>query len=353
KKKAYQNPALTQVYSNYNVNVPQLLANLDRTKAVQLGIPVEEVFRTMQIYLGSLYVNDFNQFGRTYQVIAQADKTFRSTPQDILRLQTRNIEGQMVPLGAVIKVEEAFGPEVAMHYNAYRSADINGSAAAGYSSGQAQQAITEILEETLPVGMDFEWTELTYQQILAGNTAVYIFPLCLFLVFLVLAAQYESLALPIAIILIVPMSILSAMIGVYISGGDNNIFTQISLFLLAGLASKNAILIVEFAHVLEREGRPTIEAAIEASRLRLRPILMTSFSFIMGVLPLVLSHGAGSEMRQAIGIAVFSGMLGVTFFGLVFTPVFYIIFRNIEIYFISDKKKTADKDKILKSTSIN
>ena len=337
KQKAYQDPALMQVYSNYNVNVPQLLANLDRTKAVQLGIPVEEVFRTMQIYLASLYVNDFNQFGRTYQVIAQADKEFRSTPQDILRLQTRNIEGKMIPLGAVIKVEEAFGPEVAMHYNAYRSADLNGSAAPGYSSGQAQQAITKILKETLPAGMDFEWTELTYQQILAGNTAVYIFPLCLFLVFLVLAAQYESLALPIAIILIVPMSILSAMIGVYISGGDNNIFTQISLFLLAGLASKNAILIVEFAHVLEREGRSTIEAAVEASRLRLRPILMTSFSFIMGVLPLVLSHGAGSEMRQAIGIAVFSGMLGVTFFGLIFTPVFYVMFRKVEIYFTKNK----------------
>jgi len=337
KQKAYQDPALTQVYSNYNVNVPQLLAKLDRTKAVQLGIPVEEVFRTMQIYLGSLYVNDFNQFGRTYQVIAQADKQFRSTPEDILRLQTRNGEGRMIPLGAVIKVDETYGPEVAMHYNAYRSADLNGSAASGYSSGQAQQAITKILKETLPVGMDFEWTELTYQQILAGNTAIYIFPLCLFLVFLVLAAQYESLALPIAIILIVPMSILSAMLGVYLSGGDNNIFTQISLFLLAGLASKNAILIVEFAHVLEKKGYSTIESAIEASRLRLRPILMTSFAFIMGVLPLVISQGAGSEMRQAIGIAVFSGMLGVTFFGLVFTPVFYIVFRKLELYFIKIK----------------
>lgn len=340
KLKAYQNPALTQVYSNYNVNVPQLLAKLDRTKAVQLGIPVEEVFRTMQIYLGSLYVNDFNQFGRTYQVIAQADKQFRATPEDILRLQTRNIEGKMIPLGAVIKVDETYGPEVAMHYNAFRSADLNGSAAAGYSSGQAQQAITTILKETLPVGMDFEWTELTYQQILAGNTAIYIFPLCLFLVFLVLAAQYESLALPVAIILIVPMSILSAMIGVYLSGGDNNIFTQISLFLLAGLASKNAILIVEFAHVLEQKGYTTIEAAVEASRLRLRPILMTSFAFIMGVLPLVVSHGAGSEMRQAIGVAVFSGMLGVTFFGLIFTPVFYILLRKIEIYLSKSYQKT-------------
>ncbi len=337
KQKAYQNPALVGVYSNYNVNVPQLFANLDRTKAVQLGIPVDEVFRTMQIYLGSMYVNDFNQFGRTYQVIAQADKEFRSTPQDITRLQTRNNEGNMVPLASIIEVEESFGPEVAMHYNAYRSADINGNAGPGYSSGQAQAAITQILEDTLPAGMGFEWTELTYQQILAGNTAIYVFPLCLFLVFLVLAAQYESLALPLAIILIVPMSILSAMIGVYLSGGDNNIFTQISLFLLAGLASKNAILIVEFAHNLEHQGRTTLEAAIEASRLRLRPILMTSFAFIMGVLPLVMSHGAGSEMRQAIGIAVFSGMLGVTFFGLIFTPVFYVLFRKVEIFFSKDK----------------
>jgi len=333
KQKAYASPALTRVYSNYNINVPQLFANLDRTKAVQLGIPIEEVFRTMQIYLGSLYVNDFNQFGRTYQVIAQADKEFRSTPQDILRLKTRNNEGQMVPLGSVITVEEAFGPEIAMRYNAHRSADINGSAAPGYSSGEAQQAITKILEETLPNGMEFEWTDLTYQQILAGNTAIYIFPLCLFLVFLVLAGQYESLAMPLAVILIVPMGILSAIIGIYIWGGDNNIFTQISLFLLAGLASKNAILIVEFARDLERQGRSTIDAAIEASRLRLRPILMTSFAFIMGVLPLVLSHGAGSEMRQAIGVAVFSGMLGVTFFGLVFTPVFYVMFRKLEIRF--------------------
>jgi len=341
KQKAYMNPALTQVYSNYNVNVPQLTANLDRTKAVQLGIPVEEVFRTMQIYLGSLYINDFNQFGRTYQVIAQADKEFRSTPQDITQLQTRNSDGKMVPLSAVINVEESFGPEIAMHYNAYRSADINGSPAPGYSSGQAQEQMVKILDETLPAGMEFEWTELTYQQILAGNTALYIFPLCLFLVFLVLAAQYESLALPLAIILIVPMSILSAMIGVYLSGGDNNIFTQISLFLLAGLASKNAILIVEFAHNLEQQGRSTLDAAIEASRLRLRPILMTSFAFIMGVLPLVMSSGAGSEMRQAIGIAVFSGMLGVTFFGLIFTPVFYVVFRKIEIYFTRNKMMKA------------
>jgi len=329
--KAYADPALVGIFSNFNVNVPQLSANLDRTKAQQLGIPVDEVFRTMQIYLGSLYVNDFNQFGRTYQVIAQADKQYRSSAEDIARLQTRNSEGEMVPLGAVLNVDEAFGPETAMRYNAYRSADINGNAAPGYSSGQAQAAMVKILDEVLPQGMGFEWTELTYQQILAGNTAIYIFPLCLLLVFLVLAAQYESFAMPLAVILIVPMSILSAIVGVYISGGDNNIFTQISLFVLAGLACKNAILIVEFARELEHQGRSIVDAAIEASRLRLRPILMTSFAFIMGVLPLVVSQGAGAEMRQAIGVAVFSGMLGVTFFGLIFTPVFYVMLRKLEV----------------------
>ena len=338
--KAYQNPALTGVYSNYNISVPQLYADLDRTKAQQLGMPIDEIFRTMQIYLGSIYVNDFNLFGRTYQVVAQAEKEFRSKPQDILRLQVRNADGNMIPLGSVVDVKESFGPEIASRYNAYRSADLNGNAAPGYSSGQAQDAITEILEETLPQGVDFEWTELTYQQILAGNTAIYIFPLCIFFVFLVLAAQYESLALPLAVIMIVPMAILSAIIGVFLSGGDNNIFTQISLFVLAGLACKNAILIVEFARELEREGLSTVDAAVKASHMRLRPILMTSFAFIMGVLPLALSHGAGAEMRQAIGIAVFSGMLGVTFFGLVFTPIFYVLFRSLEIKF-SKKNKQA------------
>ncbi len=336
--KAYQDPALARVYSNYDVNVPQLYADLDRTKAQQLGLSIDEIFNTMQIYLGSIYVNDFNQFGRTYQVVAQAEKPFRSEPQDILRLQTPNADGQMVPLGSVVEVKESFGPEIASRYNAYRSADLNGDAAPGYSSGQAQDAITKILNETLPQGIEFEWTELTYQQILAGNTAIYIFPLCIFFVFLVLAAQYESLALPLAVILIVPMGILSAIIGIYLTGGDNNIFTQISLFVLAGLACKNAILIVEFARDLENHGRSVIEAAVEASRLRLRPILMTSFAFIMGVMPLAFSHGAGAEMRQAIGISVFSGMLGVTFFGLIFTPVFYVALRNLEIKLTGNKK---------------
>ncbi len=329
--KAYASPALTGVYSNYNINVPQLYAQLDRTKVQQLGLSVDEVFRTMQIYLGSFYVNDFNQFGRTYQVVAQADKEFRAVPEDILRLKTRNQHGDMVPLGSVIEVQESFGPEIASRYNAYRSADLNGSPAPGYSSGQAQAEIERILNESLPAGFEFEWTELTYQQILAGNTAVYIFPLCIFFVFLILAAQYESFTLPLAVIMIVPLSVLSALLGVYLTGGDNNIFTQISIFVLAGLACKNAILIVEFARELEHQGRSVLSAAVEASRLRLRPILMTSFAFIMGVLPLALSTGAGAEMRQAIGVAVFSGMLGVTLFGLIFTPVFYVMLRQLEL----------------------
>ena len=327
--KAWQTPGLTGVFSGYNINVPQLYADLDRAKALQLGVPISDVFETMQVYLGSLYINDFNQFGRTYQVIAQADKQFRSKPEDITKLEVRNEAGQMVPLGSIMTVKETFGPETAMRYNAFRSADLNGNAAPGVSSGEAEAMMAKILDETLPQGMTYEWTDLTYQQILAGNTTVYIFPLCIFLVLLVLAAQYESFALPVAVILIVPMSILSASVGVYLTGGDNNIFTQISLFVLAGLACKNAILIVEFARELEHQGRTIIEAAIEASRLRLRPILMTSFAFIMGVTPLVFSHGAGAEMRHAIGVAVFSGMLGVTFFGLVLTPVFYVLLRML------------------------
>lgn len=329
-EKAAAAPELAGIFSNYKINVPQLYADLDRTKAKQLGLDISEVFEAIQIYLGSLYINDFNQFGRTYRVVAQADKAFRSTPEDILKLKVRNNQGDMVPLGAVVTVEESFGPESAGRYNAFRAADLNGNAAPGYSSGQAQAAIAGILDETLPQGMDFEWTELTYQQILAGNTAVFVFPLVVLLVFLVLAAQYESLALPLAVILIVPMSLLSAITGVWLSGGDNNIFTQISLFVLVGLATKNAILIVEFARELENRGRGIVAAAVEASRMRLRPILMTSFAFIMGVLPMALSTGAGAEMRNAMGIAVFSGMLGVTFFGLFLTPLFYVLLRKLE-----------------------
>jgi multidrug efflux pump len=336
---AYKAPELAGVFSSYNINAPELDANLDRTKAMQLGVDVQDVFDTMQIYLGSLYINDFNKFGRTYEVIAQADKQFRSKPDDVLRLQTRNADGQMVPLGAVLQVSDTIGPESAMRYNGFRSADLNGGPAPGYSSGQAQQAITRILNSTLPQGMGFEWTDLTFQQITAGNTAIIVFPICVLLVFLVLAAKYESLFLPLAVILIVPMCLLFSITGVWISGGDNNIFTQISFFVLAGLACKNAILIVEFAREQEHLGRTTLESAVKAARLRLRPILMTSFAFIMAVVPLVLSSGAGAEIRHAMGVAVFSGMLGVTFFGLLLTPVFYVLMRALEKRFDGNAKE--------------
>lgn len=338
--KAYQTPALAGAYSGFQINVPQLAVDLDRTRARQLGIPIGRIFETMQIYLGSLYVNDFNKFGRTYQVIAQADGQFRSHAEDIARLQVRNDAGQMVPLGSVLRIRQSYGPERAMRYNGYRTADLNGAAAPGFSTGQAQSAIEGILNQTLPKGMSFEWTELTYQQILAGNTAVYVFPLCVLLVFLVLAALYESLTLPLAVILIVPMCLLCAIAGVWVSGGDNNIFTQIGLIVLVGLACKNAILIVEFARDKELEGSTPLQAAIEATRLRLRPILMTSFAFVMGVVPLVTASGAGSEMRRAMGTAVFSGMLGVTFFGLVLTPVFYVVLRNL----VGKRLHTAAQD---------
>jgi multidrug efflux pump len=328
--KAAKDPALAGVFSNFSTGVPQLDAHLDRTKAQQLGVEVQDVFDTMQTYLGSAYVNDFNRFGRTYEVIAQADTPFREKPADIAQLKVRNNAGEMVPLGSMVTVSETTGPDTAMRYNGFRAADLNGGPAPGASSGQAEAAITKILNETLPKGMHYEWTDLTYQQILSGNTAALVFLLCVLLVYLVLAAQYESLFLPLAIILIVPMCLLSAMTGIWLTGGDSNIFTQIGLFLLVGLASKNAILIVEFARELEIGGEETVRAAIHAARLRLRPILMTSFAFIMGVVPLVLSSGAGAEMRHAMGIAVFFGMLGVTAFGLFLTPVFYVLMRGLE-----------------------
>ncbi|KJK21472.1 transporter [Burkholderiaceae bacterium 16] len=328
--KAHKAPELARVYSTYNVTTPQLFADVDRTRASQLGIDVDDIFKTMQIYLGSLYVNDFNKFGRTYQVIAQGDKDFRSSRDDILKLKVRNHEGEMVPLGAVVRISDTSGPESASRYNGYRSADINGGPAPGYSTGQAQAAITRILDETLSGEMTFEWTELAYQQILAGNTALIVFPICILLVFLVLTAQYESVFLPLAIIMIVPMCLFSAITGVWLTKGDNNLFTQIGFFVLIGLACKNAILIGEFARELEIHGKSTFAAAIEAAHLRLRPILMTSIAFIMGVLPLVLSHGAGAEMRHAMGVAVFFGMIGVTFFGLFLTPIFYVMARALE-----------------------
>src|SRR5437870_5524099 len=327
--KSYQTPGLAGTFSTFTVNVPQLDADIDRVKAKQQGVPLQNLFETMQIYLGSLYVNDFNRFGRTYQVIAQADAPFRDRAEDITRLKTRNERGQMVPLGTLLKVTETHGPDRAMRYNGYPAAEINGGTAPGFSSGQAEALIAKLAEENLPKGATFEWTELTYQRILAGNSAIFVYPLCVLLVFLALAAQYESFRLPLAIILIVPMCLLFTITGVWLKGGDNNIFTQIGLIVLVGLACKNAILIVEFAKRKQDEGRSPVEAAIEACRLRLRPILMTSIAFIAGVFPLVKSHGAGAEMRQAMGIAVFSGMIGVTLFGLFLTPVFYVALMKL------------------------
>jgi hydrophobe/amphiphile efflux-1 (HAE1) family protein/NodT family efflux transporter outer membrane factor (OMF) lipoprotein len=337
--KSYQSPGLSRVFTSFQINVPQLDAEVDRVKAKSQGVALQNVFETMQIYLGSLYVNDFNRFGRTYQVMAQADAQFRDRPEDITRLKTRNARGDMVPLGSLVKVKETYGADRVMRYNGYPSADINGAPGAGFSSGQAEAIMEKIAKESLPQGIQFEWTDLTYQKILAGNTAYVIFPLCILLVFLVLAAQYESLRLPLAIILIVPLCLLFSIGGVWLSKGDNNIFTQIGFIVLIGLACKNAILIIEFAkHKQDEEGMSPTQAALEACRLRLRPILMTSIAFIAGVFPLVTSTGAGAEMRRAMGTAVFSGMIGVTLFGLFLTPVFYVVLMKL-----SRRKKTADE----------
>jgi len=328
-KKASEAPELGPLFSTYTVNVPQLKVDIDRAKAQQLGVDTPAVFGTLQAFLGSYYVNDFNFLGRVYQVRMQADAKYRSKPDDIGQLHVRNESGQMVPLASVAKVSQTYGPDQVLRYNGFTAADVGGSPAPGYSSDQAMAAIQRIAAETLPPGMTYEWTDLTYQQIIAGNSAVWILPLCVLLVFFVLAAQYESVTLPLAIILIIPMSIFSALLGVWLTKGDNNIFTQIGLIVLVGLASKNAILIVEFARELEMAGMTTLKAVIEACRLRLRPILMTSLAFVMGVIPLVLSTGAGAEMRHAMGISVFFGMLGVTLFGLFLTPLFYVVVRAL------------------------
>jgi hydrophobe/amphiphile efflux-1 (HAE1) family protein len=324
----FQTPGLAGAFSSFQINVPQLFADVDRDKVKQLGIPLNNVFSTLQIYLGSQYVNDFNKFGRTYQVIAQADAPYRANADNIAQLKVRNVRGEMVPLGSVLTMKQSYGPDQVTHYNGYPAADISGSAAPGTSAGSAVKIMERLANETLPNGIGYEWTELTYQQKLAGNTAILVFPLCILLVFLVLAAQYESWSLPLVIMLIVPMSLVSAIAGVWLTRGDNNVFTQIGLLVLVGLACKNAILIVEFARDLERQGRDRFTAALEAARIRLRPILMTSFAFIAGVIPLIVASGAGAEMRRVMGIAVFSGMLGVTFLGLLFTPLFYVLVRG-------------------------
>jgi multidrug efflux pump len=321
-------PELAGLFSGYQVNVPQLYADLDRTKTKTQGVAVTDVFETMQAYLGSVYVNDFNRFGRTFQVTVQADAAHRLTPEDVLTLQTRNERGGMVPLGSMLTVRAANGPDRVTHYNGYPAAEVNGAPAPGFSSGEALAAVASAAKE-LPAGTRYEWTELTYQQVLTGNTALLVFPLCVLLVFLVLAAQYESWSLPLSVILIVPMCLLAAIAGVWLDGSDNNIFTQIGLFVLVGLSCKNAILIVEFAKdKQDAEKLDAVSAVLEACRLRLRPILMTSVAFIMGVWPLVSSKGAGAEMRHAMGIAVFAGMIGVTLFGLLLTPVFFTVLRR-------------------------
>jgi hydrophobe/amphiphile efflux-1 (HAE1) family protein len=316
-------------YTGYTVNVPQLEADVDREKAKSQGVPLANLYETLQINLGSLYVNDFNRFGRTYQVVAQAEQQFRDEVGDITRLKTRNVAGDMVPIGSLVKVNESFGPDRVFHYNGYLAADISGSPLPPLSSGQGEDLIAGIVKGALPGGFEFEWTDLTFQKIIAGNTAIYIYPLCILLVFMVLAAQYESLRLPLAIILIVPICLLFALAGVHLMGGDNNIFTQIGFIVLIGLACKNAILIVEFAKENYDHGKTPLESALDACRLRLRPILMTSIAFIAGVYPLVVSTGAGAEMRRAMGTAVFSGMIGVTFLGLFLTPVFYVLVMKI------------------------
>src|SRR5205823_1309405 len=309
-------------------NTPWLYLDIDRTKCMTHGVQVSDIFNTLQIYLGSYYVNNFNQYGRTWQVNIQADQKFRNEVADIKQLQVRNAMGQMVRLGTVLDVRDISGPVMVMRYNMYQSAAVNGDAAPGTSSGQAVALLQELAKQELPNSMAFEWTDLAFLQLQAGNTAMYFFFLAVVFVFLVLAAQYESWKLPLAVILVVPMCLLCSVVGLRAAGMELNIFTQLAFVVLVGLASKTAILIVEYAKQKQEEGVPRREAVIEACRLRLRPILMTSFAFILGVVPLVLASGAGAEMRRALGHAVFSGMLGVTFFGIFLTPVFYYLIER-------------------------
>jgi hydrophobe/amphiphile efflux-1 (HAE1) family protein len=322
-------PGLTSVFSPFSANTPQVFVDIDRIKAQKLGVPIQNVTDAIETYFGSTYVNDFNILGRTYHVTAQADLRFRKETADLARLRTRNANGDMVMLGSVVDFRDTSGPDRVARYNLYPAAELQGEGLPGTSSATAIATMKRLADETLPSGFSYEWTDLSYQQVTGGNTGLFVFPICVLFVYLVLAAQYGSWSLPFAVILIVPMCLLAATVGVRIMGQDVNILTQIGFVVLVGLAAKNAILIVEFARDIELEGRERLEAVIEACRLRLRPILMTSFAFILGVLPLVVSTGSGSEMRQAVGVAVFFGMIGVTLFGLVFTPIFYMVVRNL------------------------
>ena len=326
---ANQTDGLTSVFTLFNTGTPRIFADIDREKAQQLGVTPDQVFATLQTYLGSSYVNDFNLFGRTYRVTAQADAPFRHQPSDIVNLKTRSTSGAMVPIGSVATLNDDAGPYRVVRHNLYPAAELQGDTKPGYSSGQALASMEALAARTLPEGFGFEWTELAYQQKTQGNTAAVVFALAVVFVFLLLAAQYESLLLPLAVILIVPMCLLAAILGVNLRSFDNNILTQIGLVVLVGLAAKNAILIVEFAKQAEERGEDRWQAAESAARTRLRPILMTSFAFILGVVPLVIASGPGAEMRQALGTAVFFGMIGVTIFGLLFTPVFYVIASGI------------------------
>ncbi len=326
--KANQTPGITSAFTTFNTRTPRLFADIDREKAEQLGVPVSNIFSTLGTYLGSSYINDFNFLGRTYRVTAQADAPYRDQVSDIGHLKTRSAAGEMVPLDAVLKIRNDSGPYRVVRYNLYPSAELQGDTTRGYSSGQSLETMAKLAVETLPKGMSFEWTELAFQQQQAGHTGALIFGLAVLFVFLLLAANYESLVLPFAVILIVPMCLLAAILGVNIMGMDNNVLTQIGLVVLIGLAAKNAILIVEFARQNEENGMELHAAAEHAAEQRLRPIVMTSIAFILGTLPLVIGGGAGAEMRRALGVAVFFGMIGVTTFGLLFTPSFYVISRK-------------------------
>ncbi|MEW6643393.1 MAG: multidrug efflux RND transporter permease subunit [Pseudomonadota bacterium] len=326
---ARRTPGLTAVFSPFSANTPQVFVDIDRAKAQMLGVPLQNVTEAIETYFGSAYVNDFNILGRTYHVTAQADYTFRKETADLARLQTRNNAGNMVLLGSIVDFRDVAGPDRSPRYNLYPASELQGDTLPGTSSATAIALMKKLADETLPTGFAYEWTDLSYQQVTGGNSGLYVFPICVLFVYLVLAAQYGSWTLPFAVILIVPMCLLAATLGVRLMGQDVNILTQIGFVVLVGLAAKNAILIVEFARDIELEGRDRLEAVIEACRLRLRPILMTSFAFILGVLPLVVSSGSGAEMRQAVGVAVFFGMLGVTLFGLIFTPIFYILIRRL------------------------
>jgi hydrophobe/amphiphile efflux-1 (HAE1) family protein len=335
--RAGQTPEVAQVFSLFETSTPQLYLDIDRTKAQLLGIRIPDVFAALQTFLGSTYVNDFNLFGRSFRVVAQARAADRLDPRDVLKIRVRNSEGETVPLGSFTTVRDISGPFRVPRYNLYPAAELDGAAAPGYSQGQAIEIMQRLAAETLPDGFGSEWTTLAFQQLRAGNTAMFAFGLAVVFVFLVLAAQFESLTLPLAIIMIVPMCLVSAITGVVLRGLDNNILTQVGFVVLIGLAAKNAILIVEFAKQLEDSGRDRWSAAVEAARLRLRPIVMTSLAFIFGVLPLVLATGAGAELRQSLGTAVFFGMIGVTAFGLIFTPAFYVVAR----WFAGAGRRTA------------